>query len=231
MGVTVRNARRCVYCGAIATTRDHVISRCLLEKPFPANLPTVHSCEYCNRGFAKDEEYFLAALATSGFVFTLQSKLIEGGVVDRMLTRSRSLDDRINASLQTAEDGRVYLQPELERIARVVRKVAFGLYLKRYTRKAAALTEFDVWPLEHSQSGDQRILLMAHNERFRPKRWVTVQKGVFAYMFVRNWIWDDFGRVFCIMKFHETIRAAVGCPWKQRLADTGDSQQTLPFGM
>ena len=172
----------------------------------------------------------MAALATSGFVPTLQSKLGEGGVVDRMLTRSQLLDDRINASLQKAEDGRVYFRPELERIARVVGKVAFGLYLKRYTRRAAALSEFDVWPLEHSQSGDQRILLMAHNERFRPKRWTTIQKGVFAYMFVRNWIWGDFGRLFCVMKFHDTIRAAVGCPWTRRTVDNVDSQQILPFG-
>ena len=35
---------------------------------------------------------------------------------------------------------------------------------------------------------------------------------VFDYMFVRNWIWRDFGRLSCLMRFHETIWAAVRCP-------------------
>ena len=31
----------CIHCGAPAETRDHVPSRCLLERPYPENLPAV----------------------------------------------------------------------------------------------------------------------------------------------------------------------------------------------
>ena len=40
----------------------------------------------------------------------------------------------------------------------------------------------------------------------------TGEYRFFDYMFVRNWAWHDFGHLFCIMRFHETIWAAVRCP-------------------
>ena len=49
--------RRCSYCLRGATTRDHVVPRCLLEKPYPPNLLTIPSCRECNTGFKQDEEY------------------------------------------------------------------------------------------------------------------------------------------------------------------------------
>ena len=39
---------------------------------------------------------------------------------------------------------------------------------------------------------------MAHTERFSGAPLDT-------------WVWRDFGRLFCIMRFHETIWAAVRC--------------------
>ena len=38
----------CIYCGGPAETRDHVPSRCLLERPYPENLPAVGCCKECN---------------------------------------------------------------------------------------------------------------------------------------------------------------------------------------
>lgn len=98
--------QECSYCSQRATTRDHVVARCLLEKPYPDNLPTVPSCATCNAGFKKDEEYFLAVLAQSGFVPTLTSKVDEEGAVDRMLQQSPGLDALIVKSLNVAPDGR-----------------------------------------------------------------------------------------------------------------------------
>jgi hypothetical protein len=90
----------CVYCGKKATTKDHVVPRCLLEKPYPPNLLTVPSCSACNEGYSKDEEYFLAVMAQSGFVPSLTAKIEEGGVIDRMLERSAGLDTHIVQSIQ-----------------------------------------------------------------------------------------------------------------------------------
>jgi hypothetical protein len=88
-----------LYCGSQADSKDHVPPKLLLERPFPPNLYTVPSCHSCNTGFAKDEEYFLVAMSQTGFVKSLSSKVSEGGIVDRALSHSPKLDDRINQAL------------------------------------------------------------------------------------------------------------------------------------
>jgi hypothetical protein len=240
----MRAPKICVYCGKQAPTSDHVIPRCLLEKPFPPNLPTVPSCRPCNEAYSKDEEYFLAVMAQSGFVPSLADKVKEGGIVDRMLERSARLDADLAGSMNVAEDGRVYLTPNETRMANVVQKVAFGLYCKRYIPKIIpALNDFFVLKPVHNLSNTNFIFMMAHDERFRPRPWKHVQTlslpdktkvQVFDYMFVRNWVWNDFGRLFCIMRFHETVWAAVRCPhppkhknYKRRVETVHSGQEEL----
>ena len=43
---------RCVYCGRIADSRDHIPSKCFLSRPFPNNLGVLPSCEDCNNSFS-----------------------------------------------------------------------------------------------------------------------------------------------------------------------------------
>jgi hypothetical protein len=212
----------CVYCGRQATTKDHVIPRCLLEKPYPPNIPTVPSCRPCNEGYSKDEEYFLAVMAQAGFSASLMQKVDEGGVVDRMLTRSAGLDAHFADTMNVGEDGRIFITPNEGRIANVMRKIAFGLYCHRYVPKfMPPLDDFRALKPVHDRDATNFILVMAHNERFRPRAWTHVQtlrfpeRGkvqIFDYMFVRNWVWADFGKLFCIMRFHETLWGAVCCP-------------------
>ena len=231
--------RRCSYCLRGATTRDHVVPRCLLEKPYPPNLLTIPSCRECNTGFKQDEEYFLAVMAQSGLVSTLTSKVDENRVVDRMLQQSPGLDSLIIDALRVAEDGRsVYITPNEVRLANVTSKVAFGLYCCRYTPKTLPSLD-DFFALKPIHGGDENnfIVAMTHTERFQPRRWTHVQTlklpgnrrvQVFDYMFVRNWIWRDFGRLFCIMRFHETIWAAVRCPHPpNRKSSTGRTRRQL----
>ena len=48
----------CAYCGATATTRDHVPPRGLFPKPWPSDFITVPSCDPCNGGASLDDEFF-----------------------------------------------------------------------------------------------------------------------------------------------------------------------------
>lgn len=57
-----RLIRGCVYCSGPFETRDHVPSKCLLEQPYPPNLPIVECCESCNQSFSKDEQYFVCLI-------------------------------------------------------------------------------------------------------------------------------------------------------------------------
>jgi hypothetical protein len=218
----MRSPRTCLYCGAPGPEKDHVIPRCLLEKPYPRNLLTVASCARCNRSYSKDEEYFLAIMAQTGFVSSLRDKVSQGGVVDRMLHRSAGLEQLFLNSLSVADGGGVAMIPDEVRIANVTRKIAFGLFWHRYKpRTRPDLVDFLALKPLHAMDENNFMLMLAHNERFAPKRWKhlqTIPKApsgklqVFDFMFIRNWVWADIGRLFCIMRFHETVWAAVRCP-------------------
>jgi hypothetical protein len=198
-------------------TRDHVVPRCLLEPTYPDNLPTVPCCRTCNEERSRDEQYFGIALAQVGFDPLLQAKLVPGGTVDRALERRPALDDRILKSQNVGSDGRVYFAPEMDRMEKVAQKIAFGLYCHRYELgRVPQIEGFRPAPMAHSEESMNHVFVMAHDERFMPRRWTHLQRGVFCYMFVRNWVWSDFGKLACIMKFYETLWAAVICPWPSR---------------
>lgn len=62
--VRVKAQKRCVYCNSLleSSTKDHVPPRCLFPKG-TQGLITVPSCNTCNSGFAKDDEYFRQVIA------------------------------------------------------------------------------------------------------------------------------------------------------------------------
>lgn len=210
-----RRSLLCYYCASSAATSDHVVARCFLERPFPnnINLPSVPSCQKCNTQYSRDEEYVLGVLSLCGFTPRLLSKVDDGGVVDRMLVRDKRMDDRFNKSMGV-HNGRVYIRPEMDVVNRVITKIAFGLYANRYPKsKLPSLKDFEIMFLSHvAHENAKKIFAMAHNEKFQPRRWCHIQRGVFSYMFVRNWLWQDYDRLVCILKMHETLIAAIRCP-------------------
>jgi hypothetical protein len=58
-----RQISECVYCGdRRAFTEDHIPPRNLFPKPRPPNLIKVPSCDSCNCGASRDDEYFRLCL-------------------------------------------------------------------------------------------------------------------------------------------------------------------------
>lgn len=114
----------CIYCAGPADTRDHVPSRCLLERPYPPNLPVVGCCESCNQGFSKDEEYFVC-LIESVLCGSTEPDKIGRRSVARILRNSLALRSRIE-SARTEVDGHIAYLPEGDRIAKVMLKLARG---------------------------------------------------------------------------------------------------------
>ena len=204
--------RRCVYCGGKATTRDHVLPRCLLEKPFPQNLLTVPSCRECNESYSCDEEYLNVVISNIGHAPQLVAKVERGGAVDRALERAPALDQRIVDSLEVGPDGQVCLKPERERILKVMRKIAYGLFIFRY-RKPVTIGQFSA--LAMYGPGEDVPLPVVNAYHYQPgtrrKPWTTVQKGVFSYLFAKSWLKDD-PHLYCLVNLHSTLLGVVACP-------------------
>lgn len=114
----------CVYCGGPADTRDHVPSKCLLERPYPKNLPVVGCCDTCNQSFSRDEEYFVC-LIESVLCGSTDPEAIRRPSVARKMERSPALRARIE-NTRSVQDGQVNFVPEWERVVNVMLKLARG---------------------------------------------------------------------------------------------------------
>jgi hypothetical protein len=114
----------CVYCGGTADTRDHVPSKCLLEQPYPENLPIVGCCNSCNQDFSKDEQYFVC-LMESVLCGSTDPEKIGRPSVAKIMQNSPALRQRIENS-KTEIDGQIAFEPEMERIRNVMLKLARG---------------------------------------------------------------------------------------------------------
>lgn len=122
----------CMHCNtsldATETTREHVPSKCLLQKPYPAEMVTLEACRTCNEAFSRDEEYFKAFLwaVLAGSTDPEEQKADEVG---RTLRRNSKLRERIeNSRTERAVAGTTtaVFAPEMDRVKRVVVKNARG---------------------------------------------------------------------------------------------------------
>lgn len=128
-----RHKAWCIHCGAgigqKETNRDHVPSKSLLEKPYPAELSVVEVCVDCNSSFSRDEEYFAAFMGAvlSG---TTQSERQTVRTARRVFTENASLRTTIEKSRKTFETiggaNKVVWEPEWKRVQNVVVKNARG---------------------------------------------------------------------------------------------------------
>lgn len=209
----MKQNKKCIYCDVTATTKDHVPSKTLLEKPYPNNLMTIDACSDCNKSFSLDEEYFLNVLAFLSDSPTMVARTEPGGNLYRSWERSDKLYDRIINSLGISEDGRVYLNPEGIRLNKVVEKYAFGLYFYRYKRKAL-MDNFKCigfYPFNAEETRPSEVILLTHNEKFQQKKWTHIQPNVFSYIVVRDWRRNN--QLTMIFHIHNTAWAVIKIPY------------------
>lgn len=114
----------CVYCASHADTRDHVPSRCLLERPYPPNLPVVACCKACNHDFSQDEEYFVCLIESVLCGSTDPDEFSRPSVAE-IMRHSPALRARIE-SARTELNGQIAFIPESKRVSNVMLKLARG---------------------------------------------------------------------------------------------------------
>lgn len=161
------------------------------------------ACAGCNQGFSKDEEYAIALLAQIGTSKSLQAKVESGGVIDRAFARAPSFEQRFIDRLEIDENGRVFIQPETERLEKVLIKIVCGLFWVHYKKLArpTMLGPIGFWPYNIEDARPIEAFLPTFTERFVSKRWKVIQDGVFKYMFAKLLN----GQICCIINWHTTL--------------------------
>jgi hypothetical protein len=115
----------CIFCGDKTESRDHVISKVFLDKPYPNELPTIGACIDCNRGFSMDEEY-LACLIECVLSGTTNYENIKREKVRHILKRKPSLVIRLKKSKKSTY-GQICFIPENDRVKNIIIKIAKAL--------------------------------------------------------------------------------------------------------
>jgi hypothetical protein len=208
--VDERQKAWCVHCGkrlaGLETSRDHIPSKTLLQKPYPPNLPVMEVCKRCNVGYSLDEEYLAAFLGSVLAGSTDPSSQVHASA-ERILQKNLTLRARIdNAKSEYRTRGgetRFVWKPESERINRVILKNArghafyeFGEPMLDHPRRTWA------WPLESlttEQRADfenvelgagwpevgSRMMTRVMTGQDLVDGWVIVQDGVYRYAVVQ----------------------------------------------
>ena len=203
--------RTCVYCGNPADTRDHVPPKRIYTKPFPDNLPTVPCCDSCNGAWSKDEQYFKIALSLMGGSIELDGMHDEDGFTHKTLSNLKAfgLDDTILNSISVDEFDRPYFSPDLQRLYRVLEKIALGLCeLRGWQTTGASFNTVCFDRLSELLAGqttaDYLLAIFQKNQQ----TWNVVQPSVFEYTLFQR-ANDASGTAYCALRFFSSIAAIV----------------------
>ena len=121
-----------MFCGAGPATREHVVSKMFLDDPLPDHLPLVHSCQSCNNGFSRDEEY-LGCLIDCVVSGSTDPEAVGRYKVRASLRHSPALAARIAAGRVEAGNGQLVWKPEEERVRSIALKLARGHAAHQYS--------------------------------------------------------------------------------------------------
>lgn len=135
--------RVCYRCGSPATTREHVVPRCLYPDPPAHKLLTVPACRDCNNALTKDEEYFRTVLASAWIESDAARKVAEqkvhpsfnrperDGLRKLLLANSRDIYLPSNHGFVLT----AILKADGARMDRVAEKIVRGLYYHETKKK------------------------------------------------------------------------------------------------
>jgi Carbon-nitrogen hydrolase len=107
--------------GRIAGFEDKV----LLDEPYPENLPVVGACQICNQGLSLDEEY-LACLIECARVGDVMPSAVEREKVRRILMKKPALASKLAQARVVGAEGNISFNAEIERVGKVLLKLARG---------------------------------------------------------------------------------------------------------
>lgn len=197
-----RHALTCIHCGAPkdgrSFTRDHLPTKSLLDRPFPANLATLDICSPCNNELSRDEEYLKVLLACI-FAGTCEPEQHDDPQVARALGRNGPLLASMRDARNTDLTGRVIWQPDFDRLLPPLIKNARGHFAYELAERpdcdpsvanAASLQSLDqsaraafetvsvgsAWPEVGSRMLDRLV-----SGRDFSDGWIVVQPGVYRY--------------------------------------------------
>ncbi len=193
---------KCVFCGALATTRDHVPPQGVFPDPRPTDLITVPACDICNNSTKLDDEYFRWLVATGSTDDDEAKRLIKERILPRFQSHPALLNQIMKGATQAEvfSEGGIYLgkKPafrfDRNRIQTVINKTVRGLYFHETGSiliQSSLVKEFALNPI-FGESFKEAVCSLPLSD---------IGKGVFSYRYWLNS--DDPNETFWFLMFFD----------------------------
>lgn len=136
----------CIFCGKFADTREHIPAKQFFKGKPDKPLVTVPSCNACNAGFQKDEDFFRQFYVSMLMEKSPEAKKLMEGEISRSILRTPALGHQMFSQMKLVD---VYTKSGLYvdkmtmytvsdedkvRINRVVNKIITGLFFKEFSQ-------------------------------------------------------------------------------------------------
>lgn len=194
----------CIYCGALAKTREHIPSRVLLDEPYPENLYTLPACYECNNSFSHDEVYVASVIEILSRIIIPKYKRRIG--IDKSLEKNPQLKYKIEDEIiYRIEQGLDY-KLDINRLDNILLKLAKGhaafelseynfdkyeISIQTFSRDQVSIKEWDrfngIEELEYSneigsRSIDNIYVIENNHESIIVIDWNVVQEKRYKYL-------------------------------------------------
>jgi hypothetical protein len=187
----------CTFCERRADSRDHVPPARIFAGPRPSTLITVPSCQPCNGGASRDDEYFKAVLALQRDVAAtpIAKDVVDSvrrsfrrseaaGFVARLRSAVQTMDV-VSHSGEVVEPSAQLLRVEPARLNAVIKRTVRGLFRHHTARRLPLSAEVEAYgatgllgkpPLPEDQTLE--FVRIVSREKLH-----VVAEGVFEYRF------------------------------------------------
>jgi hypothetical protein len=201
---------RCAYCGAPATTRDHIPPKKLFPQPWTDDLITVPACGTCNNCSSSDDEHFIwmmtiSVKAVGEHADNARKQRFSTPTTPRRQRMAANVLQGLTRAAITTPAG-LYLghatlvDADLERVNRVLERIVRGLYFKELGVAVPANRSVRAFPESPTQPFEMEAMqpVIGYNPR-------SVANGAFEYWY--RPMDDDPQSVVILMRFFAGILA------------------------
>lgn len=214
------NEEMCTFCGARATTKDHIPPKSLFKTSPPDNLITVPACLSCNHDASQDDEWFRNYLISDDRIKNHPESKELNKALERSLQRPQSVGlqkfmDRNLKRVPLITQSGLYsgegtaLDNDFTRESRVLTRIMKGLYYHELQKHHPTDNVISVYSSNKIYSPDAKvrkerrnaILELINDLKNEPIR--TIGQDVFSY----KWgvAKDNYGATFWILVFFKAI--------------------------
>lgn len=178
----------CIFCGNTANTREHIPPKQFFKGTPDKPLITVPSCNTCNAGFQKDEDFFRQFYASMLMERSSEAKKLMEGEVSRSILRTPALGHQMFSQMKLVDaytkaglyKGKMTMYTvsgsDKMRINRVVTKVIKGLFFHEFGQTIPEnwITKI-IWITPQIEK-EQKLDVMG-----KQPYWRVIKEDTFAY--------------------------------------------------